>query len=86
MSLISDNYNLILPYSHFLEYDNNIIIKKIIKGTNTKNELEILQNTFYFDKTEIQNDKIISIMTNYVQSYKKNLIYQKKKIKKIILI
>ena len=79
MSLISDNYNLILPYSHFLEYDNNIIIKKIIKGTNTKNELEILQNTFYFDKTEIQNDKIISIMTNYVQSYKKNLIYQKKK-------
>ena len=79
MSLISDNYNLILPYSHFLEYDNNIIIKKIIKGTNTKNELEILQNTFYFDKTEIQNDKIISIMTNYVQSYKKNLFYQKKK-------
>ena len=79
MSLISDNYNLILPYSHFLEYDNNIIIKKIIKGTNTKNELEILQNTFYFDKTEIQNDKIISIMTKYVQIYKKNLIYKKKK-------
>ncbi len=77
MSLFSDNYGLIQPLHRYTDKSYNVIIEKIVNGTFTSDEIEVLQNLIFFNNNN-DND-LTKIMTNYIRSYKRNLQHQRNK-------
>ena len=77
MSLLSDNYGLIQSFNNFTNASDLVIIEKIINGTHSSDEIEVLQNLQFFEKNK--NDDLEKIMVNYVRNFKRNLQIQRKK-------